>query len=440
MAINISSFLNKSSGSVQFLMQDVDLRGGFRIVADATVRDAIPAGARVAGMLVFVAGTNTMYQLVGGVANANFVVYDATANVTVGAGLVKNAGVISTDATYLNTLYSQVGHGHVIADVTNLQTTLDSKASGVHDHPMSDITDVAVSGPLDKDMLQWNATMSRWENETLANAGISAVGHGHVIADTTGLQTTLDSKSAIGHGHVIADVTNLQTSLDGKAPTAHNHIINDVTGLQTALDGKSATTHNHTVDTLSDVAVAAKANKDLLQWNSTTSKWENETLATAGVAAAVHVHAIADVTNLQTTLDSKASGVHIHAIADTTGLQTALDSKSATTHNHEIDSLSNVTIASKVNKDLLQWNSTSSKWENETLANAGVAAVVHTHAISDTTGLQAELDSKSATTHTHTFASLTAVPQVTAMPGVTISANEPGVGDGVNGDLWFVIP
>jgi hypothetical protein len=440
MAINISSFLNKSSGSVQFLMQDVDLRGGFRVVADVTARDATPMGARVAGMLVFVAATNTMYQLVGGTANTNFVVFDATANVTIGAGLVKTAGVISTDATYLNTLYSQVGHGHVIADVTNLQTTLDGKASGVHVHPLSDVTDVAVATVANKDLLQWNATTSKWENETLASAGVSAVGHGHVIADTTGLQTELDSKSATGHGHVIADVTNLQTSLDGKAPIVHNHVINDVTGLQTALDSKSATTHNHAVDSLSDVTIAAKATKDLLQWNSVSSKWENKTIAAAGVAAAVHVHAIADVTNLQTTLDGKASGVHVHAIADTTGLQTALDSKSPTTHNHAVDTLSDVSVASKANKDLLQWNSTSSKWENETLANAGVAASVHVHAISDTTGLQTALDSKSATTHTHTFASLTAVPQVTAMPGVTISATEPTAGDGVNGDLWFVIP
>lgn len=97
--------------------------------------------------------------------------------------------------------------------------------------------------------------------------------HGHVVGDTTGLQTALDGKSATGHGHSISDTTGLQTSLDGKAasshahaptdvtgtavitndsrlsdartPTAHDQAISTITGLQTALDGKSATSHAH---------------------------------------------------------------------------------------------------------------------------------------------------------------------------------------------------
>lgn len=44
-------------------------------------------------------------------------------------------------------------------------------------------------------------------------------------------------------------------------------------------------------------------------------------------AAAVHTHAIGDVTGLQTALDGKAATVHTHAIGDVTGLQTALDGK-----------------------------------------------------------------------------------------------------------------
>jgi hypothetical protein len=46
-------------------------------------------------------------------------------------------------------------------------------------------------------------------------------------------------------------------------------------------------------------------------------------------APASHVHAIADVSGLQTALDGKASTSHTHAIANVTGLQTALDGKAA---------------------------------------------------------------------------------------------------------------
>ena len=50
----------------------------------------------------------------------------------------------------------------------------------------------------------------------------------------------------------------------------------------------------------------------------------------AGKASTVHTHAIADVSGLQTALDSKAASSHSHAIAGVTGLQTALDAKAST--------------------------------------------------------------------------------------------------------------
>lgn len=59
------------------------------------------------------------------------------------------------------------------------------------------------------------------------------------------------------------------------------------------------------------------------------------TPAQIGAATAVHGHAIADVTGLQTALDGKqpagsyAPAEHAHSIADVTGLQSALDNKQA---------------------------------------------------------------------------------------------------------------
>jgi hypothetical protein len=60
--------------------------------------------------------------------------------------------------------------------------------------------------------------------------------------------------------------------------------------------------------------------------------WANATkvvIFTQDQAPASHVHAIADVTGLQTALDGKAAGTHAHIISDVTGLQTALDGKEA---------------------------------------------------------------------------------------------------------------
>lgn len=40
---------------------------------------------------------------------------------------------------------------------------------------------------------------------------------------STATQAALDGKSATGHGHAIADVSGLQLALDGKAPSGHTH-------------------------------------------------------------------------------------------------------------------------------------------------------------------------------------------------------------------------
>lgn len=84
-------------------------------------------------------------------------------------------------------------------------------------------------------------------------------------------------------------------------------------------------------------------------------------LDSTSYSAVGHIHAIADVTGLQSALDGKqasgsyAAASHTHAIADVTGLQTALDGKQA---------------------------------------SGSYAASSHTHAISDVTNLQTSLNSK----------------------------------------------
>jgi hypothetical protein len=62
--------------------------------------------------------------------------------------------------------------------------------------------------------------------------------------------------------------------------------------------------------------------------------WDDVTGKPATFPPSAHNHSIAEVTNLQTTLDGKSNTGHVHAIADVTGLQTALDGKAASSHTH----------------------------------------------------------------------------------------------------------
>lgn len=65
---------------------------------------------------------------------------------------------------------------------------------------------------------------------------------------------------------------------------------------------------------------------------------------------AAHTHTIANVTDLQTMLNSKAASVHGHAVADVTGLQSLLDGKAAVGHTHAAADVAGLatTLAGKV--------------------------------------------------------------------------------------------
>ena len=54
----------------------------------------------------------------------------------------------------------------------------------------------------------------------------------------------------------------------------------------------------------------------------------------------------------------------------TSAIQTQLNGKADTIHNHPLDGLSNITITSNTNGEILRWN--GSRWVNNTLAEAGI--------------------------------------------------------------------
>jgi len=91
-------------------------------------------------------------------------------------------------------------HSHAIADVDDLQTTLDGKAAASHTHAQSEIT---------------------------------------------GLTASLAAKANTSHTHAIANITGLDTALGDKANATHTHDIDDTSGLTDALAGKAATSHGH---------------------------------------------------------------------------------------------------------------------------------------------------------------------------------------------------
>lgn len=85
-------------------------------------------------------------------------------------------------------------------------------------------------------------------------------------------------------------------------PTAPNHGV--VVGYLIKSAGGGAgsifvkVVNGQELDELHDVLIVSKSNNDILQWDANDLRWENRSLATAGIADKIHTHVLSDVTNL----------------------------------------------------------------------------------------------------------------------------------------------
>ena len=70
-------------------------------------------------------------------------------------------------------------------DLANYSNTIAGFITDVTGSPLSQLSDVTISSIAAGEVLKWNG--SAWINQTLAEAGISAVGHTHTESDITDL-------------------------------------------------------------------------------------------------------------------------------------------------------------------------------------------------------------------------------------------------------------
>ena len=308
---------------------------------------------------------------------------------------------------------SAVGHTHDDRYYTEseMNTKLAGKANSSHTHGSGDITSLDASkltgtinierlpaGALERCVIVADDTarlkLTTKDVQKGDTVKVTATGKMYFVIDdsklstedgytvyTAGTATSVPWSGVTGkpstftpsaHTHTIANITGLQNALNGKANSSHTHSIDNVTGLQSALDGKASSGHTHSLfsgeihfstgtykDPADGISTAIKASGGIAAdvFYEGLTKLSDKYQAKGSYAAASHTHTIAQITNLQTTLDGKSNNGHSHAISSVTGLQDALNGKAASSH---------------------------------------------THTIANVTGLQAALDGKSNTNHGHT--------------------------------------
>lgn len=125
-------------------------------------------------------------------------------------------------------------------------------------------------------------------------------------------------------------------------PAAHTHTIANVTDLQATVNKAHEHANKAALDKISEtggkLAYGGTAVGGVSSWTELADK-------PSTFPPAAHSHTIANVTDLQTILNSKAASAHGHAVADVTGLQSLLDGKAAVGHTHAADDVAGLATA-----------------------------------------------------------------------------------------------
>jgi thiamine phosphate synthase YjbQ (UPF0047 family) len=322
-------------------------------------------------------------------------------------------------------------HTHSISQVTGLQTALDNKLDDTQKGAANGLAELDATGKVP------SAQLPSYVDDVLEYA---AAANFPATGETGKLYVSLDTNDVYRwSGSAYVKVSDAVSSADQATKLATARTISlsgDVSG-STSFDGSANVSitatvadnsHNHTASNISDFTEAVQdiIGADVVGSGAISVSYND----TTGDTTITHVD-----TSSQASVNNSGATFIQDVTLDTYGHVTGLGSvdvtpaligASDTSHNHTLDSLSNVTVTSNTSGEILKWN--GSAWINNTLAEAGiqpagsylttsttfggdvsgtynnivVADDSHNHVISNVDGLQAALDGKASTSHTHT--------------------------------------
>ena len=209
---------------------------------------------------------------------------------SVGQILAKNSS-IDNDTVWIDNYSTQTKHEVKLGDnITKGQAVYVSSANG---------TNMIVSKASNSSEATSSKTMGLIETTGVTNDFVKVV--------TEGLLTNIDTNSAtVGDPVWLGTSGNLLYGLANK-PKAPAHLV--YIGVVTRKSANVGEIFVHVqngfeLDELHDVKIESPSTGQVLQ-RTASNLWENKSLSDAGISEVEHTHTIANVTDLQSTLDSK---------------------------------------------------------------------------------------------------------------------------------------
>ena len=228
-----------------------------------------------------------------------------------------NSTLETTDKTLvgaINEVHDELdSHSH--DDLYYTETEIDTKLSTIN----TSITNIT-SG---------STPVKEAEHATSADSADEAT---HATSADSATKATQD-----GSGNVIVNTYETKSDANAKLAEAKSYADSKVSGLASTSSVTSAiSTHNSAADAHNDIREALAAVKEDVD---AFFKDADMTASAKDTLKELQDYITSDAAAAQTMLDSiagKADAVHTHAIADVTGLQTALDGKAAASHGTHV--------------------------------------------------------------------------------------------------------
>ena len=268
--------------------------------------------------------------------------------------------------------------------VADIQSAVSSKADVEHTHNWGQISGKPTSF----------TPSSHSHSASEINSGVFNIARIPVGTTATTVAAGNDSRlsnarTPTAHTHAMSDITGLTVELETKAALNHEHAISDITGLQAALNSKSGTEHTHTISQVSGLGTAMSAKADLV----------------GGVVPTSQIPAVAltkpfPVANRAAMLALTAQEGDLAIITGTA------DKGSYILGDGPSNQFSSWYLLSSPGGEV---QSVNGQIGSVVLgyADVGAAPASHSHSIGNISGLQSALDSKAATSHTHTAENIT---------------------------------
>jgi hypothetical protein len=237
---------------------------------------------------------------------------------------LKNLFATKTDVNAELAKKADSSHTHTIANVTNLQTTLDSKAT------QTDLNSHAN-----------NADVHFTATERTKLSGIAA---GAQVNTVTGVKGGSESTYRTGNINITKaniGLGNVDNTADANKSVKHATSADSATSATKATQDGNGKVISSTYETKADSS--SKLTEAKTYADNAANAVKNDLLNNAG-AAYDTLKELGDLIDdnkdaidaLETVASGKANAVHTHAISDVTGLQSALDGKAANSHGTHV--------------------------------------------------------------------------------------------------------